>query len=116
MSFGWNDNKKVEKMDPLSRQVYQAEATPKFIIKNPHGFRQDDIVHSLALVVSEMVEMAEAQASSQLSILKMKESINAKTEDQAAERDIDNQDAAQHPQSFEETSEERGSLSESSGV
>ena len=60
--FKWDENKKVELYNPSDRKMLIREATPKYIIQNPNGFRIEDIVHSLCIAVSEMIEMSEAEA------------------------------------------------------
>jgi len=119
MSFNWETPKKVEQYDPGAKRTYITEATPKYIVQNPYGFRQEDIVHSLAIVASELIEMAEAQARSLRNIQLMKESVNAtkaETQEVQTKRDSDDKDPAEHSRAAEEDGQDRGRLAESSGV
>jgi len=80
--FGWNKPKKVEMLNRGTQQTYLTEVSPKQIIKEPYGFREQDIIHSLCLVLSELIEMQEAQFQTQanqmsLNLTKTKEKINA---------------------------------------
>jgi len=61
MNYKWNENKKVEKYDSASKKNYVELSTPKYIIKNPHGFRQEDILHSLCIALSDLIDGAEAE-------------------------------------------------------
>ena len=76
MSFAWNELKKVELFNVNTKQAYLSKATPKTIIRNPHGFRQDDIIHSLCIAMSEIINMAEATEESNENVAQtLKESV-----------------------------------------
>jgi len=77
MSFEWDKPIKVEQFDPGSKQTYVTETTPKFVVKNPYGFRSEDILHSLALIASEVIDMTEAQVKA---ITIMESTINGEEE------------------------------------
>ena len=64
--FGWNKEKKVEVLNRGTQQTYLTSATPKQIIATPYGFREQDIIHSLCIVLTELVEMEEARCQSQV--------------------------------------------------
>lgn len=65
MGFQWNNTKKVEKLDRTTRKPSIHEVKVSDIVKNPNGFRQEDIILSLCLCVSEIIETLEAQAAAQ---------------------------------------------------
>ena len=119
MSFAWNAKKKVELYNPGTRKTQLSEATPSYILHHPYGFRQEDIIHSLAIAVAELIDMSEAQATTFENILNLKEARNAKEkseENDESKRDNDDPNDADDSRQVENSVEEGGGVVKSSGV
>jgi len=121
MSFGWNEPKAVEIFDPATKQARRGKATPNYIVHHPYGFRQEDIVHSLTIAMSELIDIAEAQALSIKNFEELKETYNApetEEEDQEEEGDgsFDGEDTIEHSLKAKDNGEARGSIDESPNI
>lgn len=104
--FGWNDTKKIEKINPSNRKIYVTESTPKEIVTNPSGYRNEDILHSLCLIVKELILTAEEQAKEIENKMEMlNRSLNGE-EEVKVEKEVGedySQDNGESPQGFEES-------------
>jgi len=114
MSFGWDTNKKIEFLEPGTRQAVLGTATPNYIIHHPYGFRQEDIVQSLCLAVSELIDMAEAEAAARIRIEEVtRRSLDVQDKTQ---RENNDSDTADDSQEVIGVGEERASVNESFNI
>lgn len=119
MSFTWDEPKIVEVYDPATRQVRRDKATPSYIIRNPYGFRQEDIVHSLSIAVSELVDIAQAQAGNASKLLKEIQNAQKNEEEEHQEEgkgDFNGEDTTEHPLKVKDNGKARGGIDESPNI